>query len=756
MRDMQISSGKIRNTGVYPRSQFKGDTIYAYFQHRELNLLLASNPGHITRLQDTLTAQMVQDNVITQAQKDACDKHICAAFDCREKTVQFDDFDVQQLYAYIESLRREALGSAALEKERNILAARGISFDLAGCLDQSERKNALLQRAESVVIALYEAAFCCQARKDIALLQSMGKQVYLLCGGSFFEKSQLEKWLPCEHVTFLPADAKIDFASCLFIYGEDGLLLPPPVPAIVHAVPRGYYAQAAVNQISLVRPCLVYVPAHFDVTKYVPLTARTRLNYWHLAKICEDHGADIYDLPPEALYRRYPQYFMNVYQNGPHCAEAQSNCLLRVNMPQQGDAFAQFDAARDEAICAFLEQFDNIRYSSGYFYQEQQPGILVHAVRIRRARQSGIISCEGETPRQVFKSQETGVVSNFLFFLTPKLAALYNQLRHDRPRETASAGEGHLDYKLCHENGRRVETFPLFQKMCIACKEDGSYLFFNFRLGGGKISVAGLDFRWEKKNVDAQTGDVVVHTPHSSCVDQDADRNTYRKIVGEGYVNLVILQDRIQCVREGNVVLPSVGVVISIRKDAAQPLLSRLTPLEDGYYDASGLDLTVTLDAPEGIDPAVWCGVRWAYGGGLSLMQHGQALCDCDNSEAWFAREGWMSPLSRQTQESALHVMAKHPRTAIGTTQNGDTVILVFSGRTQISSGADYNEMCHIARQMFPDVHTLMNVDGGASAVLGLVHDGTFMELSYPATSSNSCAGMVRPVKTLLYVSADR
>lgn len=746
----------VRSRGVYPRRVFKGDTIYSYYQHREFNLILAAKSGGVARVQDDVTTQMVVDGVIAQAQKDASDARIRAAFDCPEKVCRFDDFSVQEMYAHIHSLRREALGEEALARAMDIAAARGIDFDLTGGLDQSKKKEALLQRASAVALMLCEAELCSLMRRDMETLRQQGKRIHLLCGGSLSDKKQLEKWLNCENVTFLPFDSALEGMDCLLVYGEDGLLQAPPVEAIVHAVPRGYYAQAAVNQLGCVRPCLVYVPAHFDVTRYVPLISRARLTYWQLAKLWEAQGDGIYDLTVEALYRRYPQYFINMYQNGAHCAEAAEACRLRVPPLPSGDVFAGFDAARDEAIRQYLSEFDNIRYFSGKFYEEQQTGVLVHALRIKGAKQSGVISCEGETPRQVFKNGETGVVSNFLFFLTPKLAALYNDLRADRPYEMASAGEGHLDYKLCDKNGQRVETFPLFRKMCIARKEDGGYLFFNFRLGGGEIRVNGHSFRWEKAQVDGDKGDVIVYTPYLSNDEQEADRLTYRKMVGEGRVNLVILQDRIHCVRYGSVVLPSVGVVVSLTAEAAQGLLEDLPALADGYFDASGLRLAVHLDAPEGVEDKIWRTVRWAYGGGLSLIKDGKALSDCEDQQAWFAREGWMSPLSRQTQESALHVMAKHPRTAIGTAKNGDMVILVYSGRTQLSSGADYNEMCYIAQQMFPDVTTLMNVDGGASAVLGLVHDGTFVELSYPATSSNSCAGMVRPVKTLLYVSADK
>ena len=222
----------------------------------------------------------------------------------------------------------------------------------------------------------------------------------------------------------------------------------------------------------------------------------------------------------------------------------------------------------------------------------------------------------------------------------------------------------------------------------------------------------------------------------------------------------MIIQDKIHCIRRGDVVLPSIGVVISLNEAYGQQLLAGLglTEQEDGYFDVDGLTLEVILDGPTQIDPEEWQQVEWAYGGGLTLVTEGQSIYGAEDirqmeEETGTIRsreEGWLSPLSRQTQESALHVLVKHPRTAIGMAKNGDLFVLVFSGRTRMSTGADYQEMCHIAKTLIPDVESMMNVDGGGSSVLGMTIDGHFMELSYPATSMSSCAGMVRKVNTVL------
>ena len=45
---------------------------------------------------------------------------------------------------------------------------------------------------------------------------------------------------------------------------------------------------------------------------------------------------------------------------------------------------------------------------------------------------------------------------------------------------------------------------------------------------------------------------------------------------------------------------------------------------------------------------------------------------------------------------------------------------------------------------------------GGGSAVLGMVCNGSFIELSCPAASTESCVGMARPVNTVLLIPAER
>lgn len=820
---------KDRTRGSYLRKDYKTDVLNSFYRYREINITFSARQGTVSRVNDDMAAQMLSDGLITREDKETYENQVSQSLKGIDR---FDECSMEELYQYIHKIRREVLGADVLESECEQSLCRGANFDPTGGIDQRQKKRELLSSCEAAIFMLSQAELFSLMREDLNEAGRLGKEVYVLVSESKGDilptKEVFERWLADGHGDVSPAEAavagravdgqdsgltgnsfiryletdmdcaggvfegirwspelqsRIDCGKAvLFAYGEDGLLhcRSLRVDAVVSAIPMGYHARAVTNQLSCRRACVVYVPRQFDITRWVRLTERTRLSYWQLAKLWEAFGDRIYQYTPEELYQHYPQYFINIYNNLNECTEAGPEYPITAAMPEPSEflhgnkVMEQFDRIRELAIDRYLNRLENIRYYTKCFAGP----VLVNAVRVEKAKEARVVRCEKGVPlREMFAGEGLAgpaVVSNFLFFLTPRLAALYNDLRKDRTREQADVRVGHLDYMLYEKDGKRIETFPLFRKTCIAMKENGEFLFFNFRLGGGKMSVGDFSLGWNADDVDVLPGrgasddvdldaerfpkseaPVRIYTPYYSRPDRDADRETYRKPVGEGRVNLVILQNKICCVRKGDVILPGFGVVVSLNSELGQKMLDSLgmQPLGDGYYGADGLEMTVELDGPEQISPEQWAQVKWAYGGGLSLILDGKGLCDGDMEE-WFEEEGWMTPLSRQTQESALHKLERHPRTAIGTTENGDLVILVCSGRTKHSIGADYREMCEMARALFPDIKCLMNVDGGGSAVLGMVVNGSFMELSCPSTSTDSCVGMTRPVNTVLYIPA--
>ena len=751
-----------RREKSYVRSQYRTDTIFTFFTFKNIRINFAKKEGTVTRVTDLLGQKLAQAGLITSCQQDACEKAIRQEYfykDCHS------DQSPEEIYAFVQKMRFAHYGAKALAAGRWLQEAINAS---AG-IDQSAEKAALIKRSETVFFLLCDTTLLSHLKADLSAALSARKQAvvgYSPKGeGDLPTKEELACRLGDLDVQYAEATPKGIEAdannACLFFYGEEGFLhcRDLTVDAFVTAVPQGYHAQALCNLLGDPRLCQVYIPKATDITPYVPLTSRSRVTYSHLARLCRDHGEGIYGLSCEELYKKYPDYFINIYHN-------EENTLpLQISAKGLSD----FDKNRDSALREFLNSLPNIQYTAAYFdengmrspicYEENlaQPGILVHSIRVKQAKNACVISCpKGVTPRKLLKAApDTALVSNFLFFLTEKLGVLYNDLRSDRPMEQADAAAGHLDYMLCYENGARKETFPLFAKTCIAGTKEGGFLFFAFALGGGSLRWGEQTISWTKEDVNpTNPKDICIYTPMFTANETDADQETYRLPVGHGRVNMVILQDRVTCLRKGDVILPSVGVVVSMTEEKAAALLENRDALGDGYYSVENTPLTVQLEPPQSVDAKLWNDIQWAYGGGMGLVCDGASLCDGD-MDAWFAQQGWMSPLSRQTQESALHKLAKHPRTAIGTAENGDLLILVYSGRSNRSTGADYREMIRIARSLYPDVRNLMNVDGGGSAMLGLVHKGAFMELSHPATSMGSCSGQVRPINTIFYIPTE-
>lgn len=740
----------------YTREKLRGDVLYGYCNIRDISVSVSKKDGTVTRVTDGLAERMLDCGLITIGQYESYLKTLTNDiyhFD------RFDGFSSEKLYKYIADIRKRVLGDAVDSILINL--AKSEDGFIPNGIDQTEKKNSLIQNNKAVIFALTEAEMFGLMLKDISLAKQ--NKVWVLCDPC------LVGLLP-ENTYVLTLDeggvcydgvlqGYIDSGeACLLVYGEEGLtscrgLL---VDSVCYAIPKGYNAKAVTGLWSG-EGCIVYIPKGTDITQNVPLIEKTRLNYSILYRLWKDYGDSVYSLDLKQLYSRYPRYFINVYSGKP------SDLPIDIKAEDLSD----FDRQLDIGLERYLSSFDNAEYISAYFDEnlikretcydpsQKQKGILVQAVKIKKAENARVISCEkGKTPRQTLeklKLSGMGIVSNFLFFMTPKLGVLYNDLRKDRPLEQADAASGHLDYM--RKDGQ--ETFPLFSKACIAMKDDGRFLFFNHKLGEGCVSISGIDYSWKNEDINSDTSDVRVYAPSYAAKDRDADRNNYKIAVGENRVNIVILRDKITCIRRGDVLLPSVGVVLSLTEDRAMPLLKKCQLLNDGYYDVSGLTLEVKLGAPIGVDLKDWERVKWAYGGGLTLIKDSVGLCDGDNMEKWFDEEGWTNPLSRQTQESNLHSLVKHPRTAIGCTADGALVVLVFSGRTWRSTGADYAEMISVARGIFPDIQYLMNCDGGGSAMMGLVNDGSFLELSFPSTSSGSCAGQVRPINTIFYIPVE-
>ena len=352
---------------------------------------------------------------------------------------------------------------------------------------------------------------------------------------------------------------------------------------------------------------------------------------------------------------------------------------------------------------------------------------------------------------------------NFLYFFTKKLIGDYNYIRKERPHETVEDKEFFLGYRYIP--GKEYETFPLYNKGFFGYTKEGVPIFGRRTLEGGKIDINGLELSWDKTDVNPEKdGEFSIYTPfikNDLFAKKDMDFMGFSYPVGKDRFNMIIVNDRIVSIREGDVLLSPVGVVLSFSRESRyvkmlKDILS-LKEEDNGYLNiGTPYKIKIRLDSPEGIPNKTWKEIEWVYGGGTLLVDRGRNLVETeDMAYKTFMKEGWYHPLSMQTQETQVQKWVRGPRNIIGITDRGEFFVMTFSGRTKESRGVNFGEGISIIERELDEakISYAMNLDGGSSVCLGLIHKGEFFELNYPAPSPTTPSGMVRPVNSMIVIA---
>lgn len=581
-------------------------------------------------------------------------------------------------------------------------------------------------------------------------------------------------------------------------FGEDILLSVHDlsVPSVVFCKAESVYAKSVLNVYDGNALSIVYIPEEFNIFPYVPVIEAPEITYAQYAGLAKRYGPAIYKEEPCILKKRCPEYFINVFsdrlekdKSRPVEAERAENFEMPAGIFKdigdlmenllQRNRVAQKWLGKEKGYTSFI-RLHNFAKESG---EKAASASMERAGSFRKPDYTLISGLITDSPRkaEVMRIENYGSFSfrtcmrnsgmlqppkylcNFLLYFTPKLLAQYNRIRKDRPEEQLQTGSFYLDYYQERRNGESHCTFPLFNKACIAKSRTGEIRFFHYQLGGGRLCFGDISLKWRSGDVNPlQNGpeqEIILYTPMLSERDGNIRNNKekqtteYRREAGENRLNLIIVGEQIICMRQGSVILPSIGVVVSLDGRMREEVETRLkAPLDkNGYYRCSPMSVKIELDPPEDMEISEWRNMQWTFGGGM-MIEDSRCIFDENPKEA-FQKEGWLTPLSIQTQESSVHdEEERHPRTMIGLCGNEKLFLIVFSGRSRHIRGVTYREACSLAREYIPDIRYMMAVDGGASSVLGIAGNDTFMELSYPACNIENGTGIVRRINSIFMV----
>ena len=584
------------------------------------------------------------------------------------------------------------------------------------------------------------------------------------------------------------ADAKNTGILC---YGDDALLAlhDLSVDAVCKLTPGWFNTKGETNLWTNALPCIVFVPADFTIVPYIPAVVPTRATYYHFAELSKKYGREIYTKTPDELEKLAPGALINVYDD--HLPMRERTDITPED-PVFTEARGDFRRARELYLNRKMNTLRGIRPIHAYLNRdtleeteidwnvtENRPAMLIDGVVISAENEITVFPGGGASvsPRKYFFDRtEKGraVISNFSFFYTGALQFAYNRTMEDRPEEKLRGNMGYIDYLREEREGGRYETIPLYNKACLAREASGKYRAFRLSCPGGSVTISGkkilkdsektIEISWREEDINSADlrKEVILYTPMITR-DIEVERpREYRLTVGEGRLNFAIINDKLIAARDGDLSIPPIGAVLSVSGKLREELLQKMVKSNDrGYFpvmpteeegEAGYPKVRVSLNTPKGFDKETWESFQWIYGGGIVIADETEEMSTDEKCIEMLRKEGWISPLSQRTQESAMHSIVRHPRTAIGTTTADELVILVISGRTPVSGGATPVEVCKAAKKLVPNLKMLTLWDGGGSSVLGLLEDNVFSEVSVPAPSDHSLSGAVRPINSMILV----
>lgn len=512
------------------------------------------------------------------------------------------------------------------------------------------------------------------------------------------------------------------------------------VKAFVYCRSSELVTRALTNSIDEEEVHFIYIPEGYDMFKHISLVEKTTFNYRMLSWIYNEIGMEAYKRELDTLLQEFPDVFLN----------SNSDKVLDLKCEWSDINKTDFHDIPQRLIKKHIKKTHKYLDIDDYVYKDGYGNdIRVNYVKLTNSKDLNISIKTWNNPvnpRSYFRINEIGdcLVSNFMFFVTPKTIELYNRFRESRDKELINRDGWHIDYKFENNAYERCETFPLYNKAAIGKKKNGGIEFFRKSLNSGKVLINGVEVQWQECDINSNAeGDVILYTPFDKENDS-IEYSRYYKIVGKGRVNIICIDDSITCIRNGDVILPSIGVVISLSLQRWNALFPDMEYDSEGYYCIDQIHFKLCLPNSDEYE--------WCYGGGMFLIYNGMEFDTERKLIDELAYEGWLTKLSMQTQESEIHKIEKHPRTAIGLTKDQKFFILVCSGRSMRSVGADYFDLIDISKKLFGNVEYLMNIDGGASSFLAYTTRKEIFELSDIAYSNNSCAGVVKPVNSIMTI----
>jgi hypothetical protein len=213
------------------------------------------------------------------------------------------------------------------------------------------------------------------------------------------------------------------------------------VEAFVYCRSNELITRALTNSIDEEEMHFIYIPKEYDMLKHISLVEKTTFNYRMLSWIYNEIGMDAYKRDLDTLLLEFPHVFLN----------SNSDKVLDLKFEWSGINKMDYQDIPQRLIKKHIKESYKYLDINEYVYKDKyENDIRVNYVKLDNSkdlRMSVKTWNNPVNPRSYFRNNEYGdcLVSNFMFFVTPKTIELYNRIRESRVKEKIHRDGWHID-----------------------------------------------------------------------------------------------------------------------------------------------------------------------------------------------------------------------------------------------------------------------------------------------------------------------
>lgn len=703
MKHLQLTTNNY-HYGSYYLKDFKGHILFRYYNFKGIHFD-ATNPSYTFFKDEACEDERYKQQAIQYL------THECS-----------EDYSLEEIYDTVSKLR-----PYTTKKEPLIITKIGIN--------QIRYLEEVLETKRAILL------YCEQEEEFIYYKELFSTKVEMIYNLKDYLTSTILDYSKVLYDETLQGLISSDEVLHIYV-GENGLLSCKDIriDSFIFTTTSTFYNQVL---CATFEPLVMnlYCKAGSNMMNYNPFISQGTLSYAHLHLLYKKYGSTIFQEDYETLYLKYPTYFTNYYGLKEYDTNHKNITTLDELLKEKRRNIQ--DSCKDAITIRSLyvnENYNEVLLDLNPL--EYKNNILVDIFALEHCSSATVHFKEVNEKVRDVAIKNQNLVTNFLFYASKKVVHWYNEYREEREQEQIPCKSEHIDYMYCRD---QYEDFPLFHKSAIAKKSNGTLDLVQPILKGGSIQLLGKSIGWKREQVNSDVEqDIVVYTP-MYLKEENEDYFSVKKEVGNHRINIVIIKDQIICIRKGNVLLPSLGVVVSVKEEVFTALYPNLSFDGEGY-NKEVTKIKITLENPTSYSEEEFRQVDWIYGGAMKIYDK-----DEKNYLKNLENEGWMNPLSCQTQETQIHLLSRHPRTVMFKCK-GILHIAIFSGRSKVSIGANYEDIIQILNKYYDGVEEIINMDGGASSVAACYVQDQLVEYSMPCSSLETPAGKIREINAMLCI----